>query len=240
MLEHGVGEPDRGALLRLLGGTDLLRGLPEEDLDALLGIALRKRPGKGERIFGEGARSEGFFLVVRGAVKLMKLSPAGKEQILHVHGPGEFFAEAALGEGATYPASAEATEPAFLLAFPRAAFERLLGERPVLAMNLIARLSGRLRQMTALVEDLSLREAPSRLARYLLLLAGDEPRPGDVVRLPMRKGELASLLGTRGETLSRILRRLADAGAIGVRGADVEILEPETLADLADGENPGI
>jgi CRP/FNR family transcriptional regulator len=232
--------PERDEAIRVLAASPMLSGLPGEDLEALYDIALPKRAGKGETVFVEGETSRGFFAVVRGRVKLMKLSPAGKEQILHVHGPGGTFAEAALAEGATYPASAVALEESRMLLFPRTEFQRLLGRRPALATNLIARLSQRLRQMTVLIEDLSLREAPARFARYLLDLAGGEPKAGERVRLPIAKGELASLLGTRSETLSRVQRRLADAGAIRVKGAEVTILLPEPLLELADGENPGI
>lgn len=232
--------PTREETLRALADSDMFSGLPEEDLDALHGIALPKRAAKGETIFVEGAPAKGFFAVVTGRVKLLKLSAAGKEQILHVHGPGGTFAEATLTEGATYPATAEAIEDTRCLLFPRAGFQRLLGKRPALATNLIARLSQRLRQMAALVEDLALREAPGRLARYLLDLAGPDPSPGDAVRLPIPKGELASLIGTRSETLSRVQRRLADTGAIRVRGAVVTLVMPDLLIGIAAGENPGI
>jgi CRP/FNR family transcriptional regulator len=220
----------------LMEGSPLFRGLEREDLAALASIGLPKTLGKGEVLFVEGSQSRGFFLVLSGGVKLFKMSPAGKEQILHVHPPGEIFAEGTLFEGATYPASASATEDSRVLLFLRADFQRLLAKRPAVATNLIARLSQRLRQMAALVEDLSLREAPSRLARYLIDLAGDEAMPGTVVRLGIKKGELASLLGTRGETLSRLFRRLGEASVIRVQGSEVTILDPERLEDLAAGE----
>ncbi len=213
----------------------LFRGLPPEDHEALLRIAVPRAYRKGQAVFLEGAPSEGFYLVVSGAVKVLKLSPAGKEQTLHVHGPGEPFAEATLQEGARYPASAEAVEAARVLLFPRREFQTLLARRPALATNLIARLSLRIRQLVALVEDLALREAPARLGRYLLSLAGPDPAPGAEVRLPMRKIDLAALLGTRQETLSRAFRRLTDLRAIRVRGARVTLRDPERLADLAAG-----
>ena len=226
--------------IELIRRSPLFQGLSEEDLAALATIGVPKSLAKGEVLFVEGAPSRGFFLVLEGAVKLAKVSPTGKEQILHVHGRGDVFAEGTLGEGATYPASAMATEGSRLLLFLKADFARLLVSRPAFATNLIARLSQRLRQMAALVEDLSLREAPSRLARYLIERAGDEIERGAVVRLGIRKGELASLLGTRSETLSRLFRRLGEAGIIDVRGAEVTILDPDRLEDLASGEIDGV
>ncbi|MCU0724730.1 MAG: Crp/Fnr family transcriptional regulator [Planctomycetes bacterium] len=227
---------DRSALLDLLSRSPLFRGLPGEDLSALAGIVVPRVVAKGEPVFLEGAPSEGFFLVFVGKVKIVKLSPAGKEQTLHVHGRGEPFAEAALEEGARYPATAIAVDDSRVVLVPRREFQRLLAKRPAIATNLIARLSQRIRQLVALVEDLALREAPARLARYLLDLAGEGAEAGAAVMLPIRKVELAALLGTRQETLSRALRKLADRRVIRVRGAKVTLLDPNRLADLAAGE----
>lgn len=235
-----MAKPTTAEIQEVLSRPPLFRGLPEGDLAALREIGLLRSFRKGETLFREGEPSRGFFLVIRGAVKLYKLSFAGKEQILHVHQVGEPFAEATLGEGARYPASAAATETAFVLLFPRAEFTRLIGRRPGLAANLIARLSQRVREMASLVEDLSLREAPGRLARHLLDLAGDEVEAGITVELTMKKGELASLIGTRQETLSRILRKLSDAGVVTVKGSKVVLRDPMRLEDLAAGDSSGL
>lgn len=232
-----MAKPSIEDAVALMSGSPLFRGLAREDLTALASIGLPKGLSKGEILFMEGSASSGFFLVLKGKVKLYKMSPGGKEQILHVHAPGEIFAEGTLHEGATYPATAAATEDSQVLLFLLLDFQRLLGKRPAVATNLIARLSQRLRQMAGLVEDLSLREAPSRLARYLLGRSDGEVFPGTVVKLGIRKGELASLLGTRGETLSRIFRRLTEAGVIQVSIAEVTIFDPQRLQDLADGES---
>jgi len=222
--------------IRIMRQTPLFRGLGEDDLEAIRGIAGSRTYAKGQTVFRELQEAEGFFLVLEGQVKLFKLSPAGKEQILHIHDAGGTFAEATLAAGSRYPASAVATVDSTVLCFPRSNLTALVGRRPAIAMNLIARLSQRLRQMATLVEDLSLREAPARLARYLLELAGDDAGSDVVVTLPVKKGELASYLGTRGETLSRVFRKLSEAGVIAVNGAAVTINDPEHLTDIADGE----
>jgi len=227
---------DKLAALGIMQQTPLFRGLSQEDVEALHGIAGARTYPKGQTVFREFEEAEGFFLVLDGQVKLFKLSPAGKEQILHIHDAGGTFAEATLAAGSRYPASAVATEPSVLLCFPRRDLMALVGRRPAIAMNLIGRLSQRLREMTALVEDLSLREAPARLARYLLELAGDDAEAEVLVKLPVKKGELAAYLGTRSETLSRVFRRLSQAGAIAVKGSKVTIHDPGHLRDIAEGE----
>jgi CRP/FNR family transcriptional regulator len=222
--------------IRVLSGVPLFSGLSSDEIAAIATVGRGRSLGKGETLFLAGQPAEGFWVVLSGAVKLLRLSPGGREQILHVHGPAETFAEATLAEGSRYPAGAIATEDSEVLLVPRAGFQSLLARRPVLATNLIARLSMRLREMAVLVEDLSLREAPARLARYLLDLVEEGARPGTIVSLPIRKGELASLLGTRQETLSRAFRHLADLDLVEVRGAAVELLDPDGLADAAAGE----
>ncbi|MEN8151705.1 MAG: Crp/Fnr family transcriptional regulator [Planctomycetota bacterium] len=231
-----MGSEDTPDPLRVMRTTPLFRGLPDEDIGALHGIAGARSWEKGQTIFREGEEAQGFFLVLAGQVKLFKLNPMGKEQILHIHDAGGTFAEATLAAGSRYPASAVATADSTVLCFPRRDLLSLVSRRPAIATNLIARLSQRLREMAALVEDLSLREAPGRLARYLLELAGDADGPEVVVSLPVKKGELAAYLGTRGETLSRVFRKLGDSGAIEVRGSTVTIRDVEHLADIADGE----
>ncbi|QJA06379.1 Crp/Fnr family transcriptional regulator [Thermosulfurimonas marina] len=215
--------------LELLGKSLLFRGLAEEALREIRGIALSKVFEKGEVIFSEGAEARGFFLVLEGRVKVYRLSARGRQQILHVFGPGEAFAEAALFSEARYPAWAEALEKTRVLFFPRKAFLDLVRRRPELALNMLALLSLRLRSLAELVETLSLKEVPERLAAYLLYLA---ERNGSEFDLEIPKGELAALLGTVPETLSRVLSRLSEAGLIEVSGKRIRILNEEGLRRL--------
>jgi CRP/FNR family transcriptional regulator len=101
---------------------------------------------------------------------------------------------------------------------------------PAIALNMLAVLSLRLRQFTAQIESLSLKEVPARLASYLLV-AAEEQQSGDVVNLEISKGQLASLLGTIPETLSRIFARMSEDGLIRVDGRTITILDRQALAD---------
>ena len=118
---------------------------------------------------------------------------------------------------------------------PRPAFERLIKNYPDLAMNMLAILSHRLKYFSRLIEDLSLKEVPQRLAAYLLYL-GDSRNNVSSVDLNISKGQLASLLGTIPETLSRILNRMAAQGFITVRGREIGLLRRDALESLASGE----
>jgi CRP/FNR family transcriptional regulator len=94
-------------------------------------------------------------------------------------------------------------------------------------------LSRRLREFAYQIESLSLKEVPARLACYLLVLSQEQARP-DSVRLTMSKGQLASIIGTIPETLSRILAKLSGLGLIAVKGSEIQILNHRGLANVAE------
>lgn len=202
----------------------LFQGLPENELVEIENIVLEKQYGRGETIFFEGDDGNGFYLVVDGKVKIFKMSVQGKEQILHIFGEGEPFGEVPVFHGQPFPATAEALVKTRVLFFPRKEFVRVVTQSPSIALNMLAMLSMRLRRFTSQIESLSLKEVPARLASYLLYLL-EEQGGGDSVELEISKGQLASLLGTIPETLSRILGKMSDEGLIEVQGRKIIILD---------------
>ncbi len=211
----------------------LFGALTEEHLEAVLSIAVEKKADGGELIFSEGDPADGFYMVARGQVKIYKLSPGGKEQILHLFGPGEPFGEVPVFSGGVFPATAEAVKKSILLFFPRKDFINLVTRNPYLALNMLAILSRRLRHFTVQVENLSLKEVPARLAGYFLLLAGEQNNT-DMITLHISKGQLASFLGTIPETLSRMLKKMSEQGLIAVEGRKIHIRDYDGLVDLAE------
>lgn len=218
----------------VLSGVPLFRELAPRHIERLETIVSEKAFPKGHSIFSEGSQATGFYIVLSGRVKIFKLSFEGKEQILHLVGPGEPFGEVPVFAGGRFPAHAEVIQPARVLFVPRDAFIDLVAKEPQLALNMLAVLSVMLRKMTTMVEHLSLREVPSRLAAYISVLV--ESRSGaDEVELDVSKAQLASILGTIPETLSRILTRMETAGIIEVQGKRIRVLDAEAIADLAQG-----
>jgi CRP/FNR family transcriptional regulator len=218
---------------QILTRTSLFKGLSEEQLDRINMIASHRQYQKGESIFSEGDEGDGFYIVMEGSVKIYKVSMDGKEQILHICGPGQPFGEVPVFSGDNFPANAEAIQNTRLLFIPRSAFIRLLADNPSLAMNMLGILSLRLRQFTVQVENLSLKEVPGRLASYLNYLSGEQGETVGV-QLPISKGQLASLLGTIPETLSRIFSKMSEYGLIEVDGPHITILDEAGLEELAE------
>ncbi len=217
---------------QVIKSCPMFAGVTDADLDQLLRVARSRDGGKGELLFAEGDPASGFYVLAAGKVKIYKLSPEGKERILHIVHPVATFAEAAIFADGLYPAYAEPLEKSSLIFFPKKEFLALLQERGRIAINMIAGLSRFLRQFATQVEELTFKDVPARLARFLLELAGDNARA--VVILPISKSQLASNLGTVSETLSRTLRKLSDDDMIRVRGKTIEILDGERLAALAE------
>ena len=216
-----------------LSAIPLFDGLPETYLKELAMIVVDQIFKRGQEIFSEGDEGTGFYVVISGRVKIYKVSWEGKEQILHIFGPGEPFGEVPVFEGQRFPANAAALEQSRIFLFPREAFIRLIRRTPDLALSMLATLSKRLRRFTQLIEELSLKEVPGRLAAYLTYLS-QKTDGAQELELDISKAQLASLLGTIPETLSRILAKMKKRGLIDMDGPRIKILDPETLEDIAE------
>ena len=217
-----------------LARCPLLRGLGADDLRALAGVALLRDYEAGESLFVRGDEAEGFHVVVRGQVKVCRFGADGREQVLHVFGPGEPVGEVQVFQGGRYPATAQAVGPLRSLYLPREGFLSLGRRRPDLLLNMLAVLAVRLRHFVELVDDLTLKEVSARLAKHLLGLAA---RAGGAreVQLDTTKAMLASRLGTIAATLSRTLAKMQRRGILRVRGKRIAILDAEALRELAAG-----
>lgn len=221
--------------VKQIGAVALFNGLSDQHHESLAKIAQVRKFKRGQIIFSEGDDGAGFYVIDEGRVKIFKVSPDGKEQILHIAGPGEPFAEVAVFTGAPYPAHSMALQASRLFFFPKETFVGLIKENPSLAMNMLASLSLRLKRFSRMIEALSLQEVPGRLAAHILYLSGLENDAADL-KLEIAKAQLASLLGTIPETLSRILGKMSRRGLIKVDGPLITIMNRQGLAELAEGE----
>lgn len=219
--------------LAIIASIPLFNGLPPDQLEAIRQIAVEKRFGRGETIFCEGDVARGFCVVIEGRVKVYKVSTEGKEQILHIFGPCQPFGEVPVFTRQKFPAYAESIAPTRVLFFPRTAFVELITANPSLALNMLAVMSTKLQQFTVIIENLSLKEVPARLASYLLYLAGEQEKD-HIVTLNISKGLLASILGTIPETLSRIFAKLSTLDLIRVEGRQIRLLDREGLEEMAE------
>jgi len=213
----------------IIESTNLFRGLPEEQVQIISRLTIVKNFVRGETIFFEGDEARGFYIVSSGQVKVYKMNPQGKEHILHIFGAGEPIGEVPVFHSQPFPATAEALVKSSLLYLNRKDFITLIQEHPSVSLNMLALLSMRLRQFATQIENLSLKEVPARLANYLLYVSEEQDNT-DTIHLSVSKGQLASLLGTIPETLSRIFAKMSDDGLIRVEGRTIVILDRDGLA----------
>jgi CRP/FNR family transcriptional regulator len=217
----------------ILMKSHLFGGLPEEHIAPIENIAVNKHYNKGDVIFYDGDEGNGFYLVASGSVSVYKLSPEGKEQILHIVKEGDTIGAVPVFSGKSFPANARAISKSHLLFFDRNKFIQLITNKPSLTMNILALLSMRLREFTIQVENLSLKEIPGRLAAYLLYLAREQGNK-DLIKLTISKVQLANLLGTGPESLSRALGNMKTKKLVAEEGANIRLINRGLLEELAE------
>lgn len=224
-------------LLLTLRSLPLFHGLPEEQL-ALLVERSRDRVYKpNEIIVSEAEKVRAFFLVITGRVKLYKSSTEGKEQTLYVFGPGEPFCLCTAFEEGPFPANAAALEKTRILILPGEVLEELAQQAPTLLFNALMIVSRRLKESMQLIESLSLKEIPQRLASFFLHEAGRCPNCDDKqLELDITQRELAKIIGATPETLSRALRKMSNDNLIEVKGRSIRLLDRDALENLVIGD----
>jgi CRP/FNR family transcriptional regulator len=214
----------------------LFSGLGDQWVAVLARIARLRRYAAGQVLFRDGDAAPGLYIVASGLVRVFKSAPNGKDHVLHFADPGKTFAEVAVLGNFPCPANAETVEDTTCVLLPAADFTRALEQHHELCLQLLRAIGLWVRRLVGLLEDIVLRDATGRVARRLLDAA---PADGGQFALPMLKKDLASHLNLTGETLSRTLRRLADAHLIElVEGQRLRVLDSSALRDVADGAAP--
>lgn len=189
---------------------------------------IRKEPN--ELIFSEGEPSQGFYAICSGKVNIYKLSNEGREVSLHVFGAGEIFAEVPVFNNLkVYPANAMALEQTELIRVDGEGFLALVHEHPEILLSMMTVFAKRLHHFSRTIEDLSLRNVESRLAKYLLEVSLHSQQ----LTLDVNKKTLAAILATVPETLSRSFQKLGKQGLITVNESAVSIDNREGLVELA-------
>lgn len=215
--------------------ADFLRSLPyfatlgAEEIKRMEKDLLECSFGKGELLFLEGEPCQGLYAVRSGQIRIFKSSSEGREQVLLIAKPGDTFNDVPVFDGGPNPASASALEPSTVCIVPKETVLSLVADCPS-ALTIIRLFAARLRHLTLLVEDLSFRHVVSRLAKTLLELAVVEGGPSPVPRLT--QDEMAAMVGTIRDVISRALRALEKAGAIRIEGRRILVVDPEKLRGM--------
>ncbi len=225
-------------VIDILHGCKLFSQVQPAGFQRLATIARLCKFRKGQVIFHEKGECPGVYVVGSGLVRVFKTGSGGKEHVLHVVGPGNTFAEVAAIGGFDLPASAEAVAQTQCALLPADRFRKALEEDHELCLGIIGGLTQWVRHLVGLMEDVVLRDAAGRIARFLI---ESQPAGDETIQLPTLKRHLASHLNLTSETFSRTLRRLVEAGLISqLDNNRVKLLDREKLRQVAQGEFPKI
>lgn len=208
-------------------GDEALRTVAEQTV-------LREMP-RNTLLFREGEPCRGLFIILDGSVKIYRSTADGREQVLHVEGPKHTLAELPLFDGGPYPASARAAEDSVMLFLPRDSFQQLYRSNPEIADAVINDLGRRLRRLVRLVERVTLKDVPARVAATLLdeAAAAGAAKDGGEFELPTAQEEMARALATTRESVARALARFRREGLIEQDGAKVVVKDLARLQETA-------
>jgi len=222
---------------------DTLRSIPlfselsVEQLRLITSVSKLLKFKKNDILFNDGDLYTGFYIILKGTIKIFKISHSGKESVLHIIKPLKTFADVPLFEGGNFPASAQALEDSITIFFPKAEFLKILRDDKDISLKMLAGFAKRLRSMVNKIEDFSSKEVVHRLAKYLLkeIKANKTYKlPEPHVKLDVPKSTVASYLGTITETLSRTFKKLQDDKIIRVTGKKIFIIDIKQLNKLAE------
>lgn len=188
-------------------------------------VAVRKKLKKGELLFHSDELSEHLFIVHKGLVKMYRITENGKEQIIRFVDEGDFIGELSLFSKSVTSSFAEAMEHTEICTIHQQDIHQLLLSYPTISIKILEEFTRRLHETESLIEKLNSQDVEKRVASYLIELIENQVVDKMIIQLPVRKGDLASYLGTSQETLSRRLSTLQNQGLIEMKGQRMIIIK---------------
>lgn len=222
-------------ILKEIQNVGLFQGISSEKMQALIRQATYKTLQPGEIIISEEDPVRAFYVVITGQLKLYKSSAEGKEQTLYLLGQGEPFGLCTAFATDSFPASVMAIEKSTVILIPGVVMEAIAMKEPALLLNIIKILSRRLKESMTLVESLSLKDVPQRIAAFLLhAMPKNHKDKKNIFELTITQRELAKILGATPEAVSRAFKKMENDKIVKVDGRKINILDLEALQALAD------
>jgi CRP/FNR family transcriptional regulator, cyclic AMP receptor protein len=220
---------------------DLIRTVPifsdleESELNKIVDIGLKRKYTKNSIVFLEEEIGAILFIISTGKVKVVRTDDDGKEVILSILGPGDFFGEMSLLDGLPRSATVVALDESELFIIHRRDFLNLLENTPQVGASLLRELTHRLRKADEQIENLSLKDAVGRVATVIIQLAdeGGKIKKGEVVieDFPVQQ-DLANMAGTSRETISRTIHQFMRHEYLEQRGNTLVIKDFEKFKSI--------
>lgn len=224
----------RATLFAKLRRATIFEGLSDAEMTRVAGYCEVLRVARSGVIFKEGDPVQGFYVVSAGVIEAFRCGEAGRDQHIHLIHAGESFAEAALTGGHGYAVSSRALEDSEVVKIAKPSFLEHLGDCPELALRMLGSLSRRLHGLVRVIQTFQLRDTESRLLLWLVERCRQVSGP-ETIAVTTNRSVLAMELGTRRETLSRLLGRLRGDGVLAVRGRQIQISDTAELRRRLEG-----
>ncbi|HNQ05405.1 MAG TPA: Crp/Fnr family transcriptional regulator [Thiobacillaceae bacterium] len=207
----------------------LFAGLEDEQFQEVLNHASTVDLPQGHILFNQGDPANAFYWVAEGVIRLYRASPQGDEKVIELAGTNRLFAEAVLFMGGLYPVNAAAQVHARLVAFDGRTFKEWLARDARRCFPLLAGMSSRLHKLVNEIDRLTLMKGSDRLLQYLLDHSDPDETGRQKVEWEAPKQVIASRIGVKPETLSRLLHKLGDQGCIELDGNALYIKDTARL-----------
>ena len=212
----------RGGGIAVISDQPLFKDLGEEQLRLITAHGVARQYTKNTVLITEGDESDSLYVIHSGRVKVYLSDESGKEFILCIHGPGEYFGELAMIDGSPRSASVITIEPCRMSVVSKPEFKVCLAENPEIAYQLIRALSARIKSLTESARNLALLDVYGRVARTLLSLAVEHGEE-HVVEQRLTHQDIANLVGASREMVSRIMKDLTEGGYVEIRDRRIVI-----------------
>ena len=216
----------------ILRQIPLFSSLKDEELDAIYELSFTKNCPKDTVILLENEEGDTLFIIINGKVKVTTFSESGKEVIFSILNEGDFFGDMSLLDGKPRSATVISMEDSKLRLIRRNDFNNLIEKHPKIALNFLEELALRLRKADERIESLAFLDVTGRVAGILLQLAeeyGEKTDKGLIIRSRPTHQELANMVGTTRETVTRILKQLENKQYVSMDGKDINIIDPENF-----------
>lgn len=224
--------------LKILGQLPFLAALTEAELEQVNKRFHARGYDEGQTIFFSGDRASHLYVVASGQVRLMQHSRSGKDVLLDLLTPGEFFGTLTPGIEQQYGETAQAQVATCVLTIGADDFRDLMATYPDIALSVLDLTAERLQSAQDMVRQLSAHPVEQRIAAVLLNLADKlgEPHPqGILIQTPLSREDLAQMTGTTPESASRTMSQWQKEGLVSSGRRWVAIKEREQLAAIAAG-----
>ena len=204
--------------IETLRGIPLFSDVAESDLEQIASHLIERKYAKSTTIVEEGLPGDYMYILREGRVKVTKLSEDGREKILDMKGEGSFVGDMALLDRAPRSASVKTLTPVTVLALSRADFMGLLRKSPDLALAVIQELTRRVRTVNDQASALSFQRVKDRTKGLLERLANEETGDGGMLTPTLTHQQIADMIGTSRETVTRVVKELKGDGWLGQEG----------------------